>query len=377
MKTKQVEILMGIVILVLVCLCPAYAQIEVLEKSANTDGDTRGIAVQDYYVYLADGAGGLKIINMSNPYSYVLAGALSLPGCFVEQVAVDSNIVILTDTQNDQVHFVDVSDKMRPELLQSLTVNGDIPRKVEAEGGKAFVLEYGDDPLAPNYFSGIEVFSYGTTIESVQLTILNGVSALAVNDSYLLTGGGNEILLFRRDAVGFVVTPARTVTLAANEELQSLSLWNQYLFAYGKDHLYAVAILKLQLYPHPPILIVWMLDQEPVPGDPVNRRVSASVLDYGNGATSDPYIYLLLTSQKEYGLFFYNSSSLELKPYKMYDFESSTWMMFRDVDEASEGEIEIFDSVFPVYFYPGAFKGGTFGLGAIGSYGLGYVQVKQ
>lgn len=377
MKIKQIKKIMVIIFIVLAFLRPLSAQIEVLEKSADTDGDTRGIAVQDYYVYLADGTGGLKIINMSNPYSYVLTGALSLPGSFVEQVAVDSNIVVLTDTQNNRIHFVDASDKMRPELLESLTVNGDIPRRVAAEGGKAFVLEYGEDPLALDYFSGIEVFAYGTTIESVQLTPINDLRALAINASYILTGGGNEILLFRRDSVGFVVAPARTITLAANEDIQSLSLWNQYLFAFGKDDLYAFAIFTLHLYPHPPLLILWMLDQEPVPGDPVNRRISASVLDYGNGATSDPYIYLLLTSQKEYGLFFFNSSSNELKPYSMYDLESSTWVIFRNVDEASEGEIEIYDSSFPDYFYPGAFNGGTFGLGAIGDFGLGYVQVKQ
>jgi hypothetical protein len=377
MKTKQIKIVIVLFFLVLTCRFPAFAQIEVLEKSADTDGDTRGIAVQDYYVYLADGAGGLKIINMSNPYSYVLTGTLSIPGSFVEQVAVDHNIVVLTDTQNNRVHFVDVIDKMRPVLLETLTVNGDVPRRIEAEGGKAFVLEYGADMLAPDYFSGIEVFSYGVTIESVQLTEIAGIRDLAVNADYILTGGGSEIQIFRRDAVGFLTAPDWSVALPANEEIQSLSLWNQYLFAYGKDKLYGLGIFELHLYPNPPILIVWMLDQEPVPGDPVNRRVSASVLDYGNGSTSDPYIYLLLTSQKEYGLFYFNSSSLVLKAYMMYDYERSLWVMFRDVDEASEGEIKIYDSVFPLYFYPGAFRGGTFGLGAIGSYGLGYVQVKQ
>lgn len=373
-KTKKIPV---VLFFMLLCIYPVYSQIDVLEKNANTDGDTRGIAVQDYYVYLADGTGGLKIINMSNPYCYVLTGALSLPGSFVEQVAVDSNIVVLTDTQNNRVHFVDVSDKMRPELLESPTVNGDVPRRIEAEGGRAFVLEYGDDPLAPGYFCGIEVFAYGITIESVQLTPVNNLRSLAVNADYVLTGGGNQILLFRRDAVGFVVTPARTTTLPANEEIQSLCLWNQYLFAFGKDELYAFGIFTLHLYPHPPLLIVWPLAQEPVPGDPVNRRISASILDYGNGSTSDPVIYLLLTTQKEYGMFFFNSSTLVLRAFNMYDLESSTWVVFRDVDEASDGEIEIYDSAFPIHFYPGAFNGGTFGMGALGDYGLGYVQVKQ
>lgn len=354
-----------------------YAQIEVLEKNANTDGQARGIVVQDYYVYLADGAGGLKIINMSNPYAYVMAGSLSLPNCFVEQIAVDSNIVVLTDTQNHQVHFVDASDKMRPVLLQSLTVSGDVPRKIVAESGKAFILEYGDDPSAPDYFSGIEVFSYGATIESVQLTPINAIRTVAVDPGYILTGGGNEILLFHRDAIGFNTTPARTISLTAGEEIMSLSIWNQYLFAFGKNQLYAVGILKLYLFPYPPILLVWVLDQAAVPGDPENRKVSAALLDYGNGTTSDPYIYLLLTSLKGYGMFFFNKSTLELKPYNMYDVETSTWLVFRDVDEASEGEVKIYDSAFPEYFYPGVFKGGTFGLGAIGDYGLGYVQVKQ
>ena len=126
---------------ILLCLHPLFPQIQVLEKNVNTDGDTRGMAVQDYYVYLADWARGLKIINMSNPHAYVLVGALALPGCFVEQVAVDNNIVVLTDTQNNRIHFVDAHDLMRPRLVESLDVNGDVPRRIDARDGKAFVLE--------------------------------------------------------------------------------------------------------------------------------------------------------------------------------------------------------------------------------------------
>ncbi|MCK4943073.1 MAG: hypothetical protein KAS65_05815, partial [Candidatus Aminicenantes bacterium] len=377
MKKINVKKFLVVLFLMLLWIYPVYSQIEVLEKNANTNGDTRGIAVQDYHVYLADGAGGFKIVNMSNPYLYVITGMLQMSGCFIEQVAVDGNIVILTDTLNNQIHFVDVSDKMRPELLESLTVTGDVPRRIAAEGGKAFVLEYGDDSTAPGYFSGVEVFSYQTTIGSVQLTPISNIQDVEVNASYVLAAGGNQLQLFRRNATGFNITPARILNFPAGEEIKSLDLYGMHLFAFGKNQLYAIVIFKFQLFPNPPILIVWLLDQIAVSGYQDNRNVNAAILDYGDGTTSAPYIYLLTTTLKSYGMFFFNTSTIELKAFSMYDLESSSWIVFRDVYDASDGKVKIYDSAFPEYFNPGAFKGGTFGLGAIGDYGLGYVQVKQ
>lgn len=377
MKIIPTKKFLVVLFLMLSWIYPVYSQIVVLEKNANTNGDTRGIAVLDYYVYLADGAGGFKIVNMSNPYLYVITGMLQMSGCFIEQVAVDSNIVVLTDTLNKQIHFVDVSDKMRPELLESLPVTGDVPRRIAAEGGKVFVLEYGDDSTAPGYFSGIEVFSYQTTIGSVQLTPINNIQDVEVNASYVLAAGGDQLQLFRRNATGFNVAPARILSFPADEEIKSLDLYGINLFAFGKNQLYAIGVFEFQLFPNPPILIAWILDQIAVSGYQENRNVSAAILDYGNGTTSAPYIYLLATTLKSYGMFCFNTSTIELKAFGMYDLETSSTIVFRDVYDASDGKVKIYDSDFPEYFHPGAFHGGTFGLGAIGDYGLGYVQVKQ
>lgn len=344
-----------------------YPQISVKERNIDTNGQTRGLALRDFYAFLADGGAGLKIINMSNRSSFRMKGNLSLPGSFVEQVAVDGDLVVLTDTKKKQVHFIDAWDTSNPELLASLKAKGDTPRAVAVHAGMAFVVEYGEKPGTTGYFSGIEVFSIKEKINSIQLRKLRGVRDIAVRHPFVFVGGANRVYTFETTPTGLFPKPIATVKFPVGEDVRSIALFEEWLFVFGRMNLYAVHIadpFKQKI-----------LDNSPVPGCPDFRRVDAAILDLGGGKTSGPQIYILLTTMISYGMYAFDIPSGKLNAFPMYDLKTSSWIYFRDVHKASDGKVEIFDSALSRYFLPGAFSGGTFALGALGGYGMGFVQV--
>ena len=344
-----------------------YPQISVKERNIDTNGETRGLALRDFYAFLADGDAGLKIINMSNRFSFRIKGNLSLPGSFVEQVAVDADMVVLTDTKKKQVHFVDAWDTANPELLASLSAQGDTPRAVAVHAAMAFVVEYGEKPGTAGYFSGIEVFSIKEKISSVQLRKLRGVRDIAVRHPFVFVGGANRVLTFEAANTGLSPRPLTVVSFPVGEDVQSIALFEEWLFVFGRMNLYVVHVLDP--------LKQKILDQSPVPGCPDFRRVDAAILDLGGGKSSGPQIFILLTTLISYGMYTFDMPSGTLNAFPMYDLKTPGWIYFRDVHKTSDGKVEIFDSALSRYFYPGAVSGGTFALGALGGYGMGFVQV--
>lgn len=346
-----------------------YPQIIVKERNVDTNGETRGIALRDFYAFLADGNAGLKIINMSNRSSFRMKGNLSLPGSFVEQVAVEGDMVVLTDTKKKQVHFVNAWDTSNPELLASLNAQGDTPRAAAVSAGMAYVVEYGEKPGTTGYFSGIESFSIEEKIKSVDLRKLRGARDIAARHPLVFVGGSNRLYTFETAGSGLSPKPIAIVTFPVGEDVQSIALFEEWIFVFGRMNLYAVHIIN----PLKPTI----LDKSPVPGCPDFRRVDAMILDLGGGKFSDPQVFILLTTLMSYGMYTFHMPSGKLSAFPMYDVKTSGWTYFRDVHKASDGEVEIFDSALSRYFYPGAFSGGTFGLGAIGGYGMGFVQVDK
>jgi hypothetical protein len=374
---------------------PASAQINVVTQRMETDGSTMGFDQQGYYLYLADGERGLKIVNVSNRRFFVLTGTLQLPGS-VTKVAVDSrDVAVLTDAADRQVHFVDVADKMRPALMSTLVATGGVPRLVRKIPGKAFVVQYDDDLSIAGAFSGVEIFSHWPRAESVQLVPIAGLRDIVVTQTHLLAAAGNRLLAFRRTASGIAERPETTLDLAATDAVQSLACSGQYLFAFGAENLSVILLPLRPLIPMPrtpglrlgpageripgkrppepaPIELT-MVARAPVDTDSDNRKVDAAVIDYKAGMTSDPLIWILLTTQRTYGLFAFNRSTNELEPLRYEDLELSEEIVFKDIHAATEGRISIYDAAFSRYQHPGVFKGGIVALGALGENGLGYV----
>ncbi|MFC1885037.1 hypothetical protein ACFL2O_09725 [Thermodesulfobacteriota bacterium] len=392
-RLNMTAIAFGIVLSIGVWGPPASADVDLKERYMKTGGDTRGIDVRKFHVFLADGSKGLKIINLSNPNRAMLTGFLSIPDSFVEQVAVDKNMAVLTDTRNRQIHFVNTRNVYRPELQASLRVEGDIPRRVIASGGKAYVVEYGDDPTSLRYFSGIEVFSYtsGAEPESSQLKAIENVRDVVFHRGYVFVAAGHQIMAYKPSASGLSDEPIKTLMLSAREQIQSVTAFNGYLFVFGSNELYVVGFVPIPLripgsMPGSPLdipskdrrlpkLELKVITQIPVDCESERRRINATIADYGGGLTSEPNIVILLTTLNTYGLFVFNQSERKIRAFTIHDLSASDTYVFRNVNEATEGRLRIFDAIFPEHTYPGWLKGGVIGIGALGENGFGWVHI--
>lgn len=367
----------------------AVAANRVQERYMVTGGDTRGVALRDYHAFLADGPAGLKIANLSYPYGVGITGLLAIPDSRVDDVAVDRDTVVLTDSTHGRVHFVDVSDLMRPALLSTLQPQGDTPHQVVAAGGKAYVLEFGRNPSSLDYFSGVETFSYVGRVESRQLRAIEGARSLAVHRGHVFVGAGNQILAYGQTASGLGAAPVARVHLPRGEVVHSLAAWDGYLFAFGQEELFVVGFVPIPLVlpgpgdpPRPPTppkprpaLDLSILARLEVDCELENRNVTARVLDYGGDTSSEPNVAVLLTTIHSYALVAFDKTTQTLSAVPFRGFFGDPGTLFRNVHDETDGMISIYDARLPVYTRPGWLIGGIMGVGALGEHGLGFAYL--
>ena len=131
MRATQLKQLLCLAVLLTSCwVTPASAWLQIVENYVDTNGHGSALAVRGYHVFLADGPRGLKIFNLSYPRAASLTGRVSVPGGIMEDVAVDGDMVVLTDATNKRVHFVDVWNLMRPRVAATVAAGGDVPRRI-------------------------------------------------------------------------------------------------------------------------------------------------------------------------------------------------------------------------------------------------------
>src|SRR5262249_37299830 len=103
-------------------------------SSLRDDGQT---------AYVATGAGGLAIVDASQPLNPLLLSQVKLPGNAVD-VAVDANLAIAAVAGDDgRLYLIDVADPAQPTLLQSVDVSDPQANAaqdhVRVAGGVAYV----------------------------------------------------------------------------------------------------------------------------------------------------------------------------------------------------------------------------------------------
>ncbi len=121
--------------------------------SLDTDGTAIDIRVFGNYAYLADGEAGLKIIDISNPESPQLVASLDTAG-IAQDVKVDKQLAYIADGARGLV-IVDVSNPLSPVLKSELGSLGEAQgvdvegtRAVVVAGSSLFVLDV-SSPVAP------------------------------------------------------------------------------------------------------------------------------------------------------------------------------------------------------------------------------------
>jgi hypothetical protein len=167
----------------------------------DTPGHSAGAAFSDPYLLVADGPGGLLIIDVSNPAAPNTVGVFTSQGPICDVVAVGSTAYALDEYNGLQV--VDFSLPASPALIGSLT----------AEYGESLALSGVMVYIADRY-SGLSIVNVSNPalpalIEEATLTV--GAHDLAISGSYILAAAGGlgveSVNISSTDTRGMFGTP--------------------------------------------------------------------------------------------------------------------------------------------------------------------------
>jgi hypothetical protein len=105
-----------------------------LATTVDTPGEVNGIKVITTRAYIADGSGGLRIVDVTNPASPVLLGSVDTPGDAQDVVVYGSRAYIADGPAGLQI--IDVSNPQSPSIIGSVNVAG-TTRGVDVSGSLA------------------------------------------------------------------------------------------------------------------------------------------------------------------------------------------------------------------------------------------------
>lgn len=125
------------------------------------DGDAWRIGLDGGFAFVADGYGGLQIVDISDPINPVLAGSLTTSR-YCYDVIISGNYAFLADGLGGFL-VADISDKHNPQQLTSLPLSGETVA-ISIEGNYAYLCkrEAGfeiidiSDPLNPQEKGGLQ-----------------------------------------------------------------------------------------------------------------------------------------------------------------------------------------------------------------------------
>ncbi len=140
----------------------------VLLGGYNTPGTASAVWVAGGLAYVADGSSGLQILNVTNPFTPTLVGTYNTPG-YALDVIVRSNLAFVADGSSGLLIF-DVSNPVSPSMLGSYASNSLSIEKIclaanhVLVAGSALLVVDATNPASPTetgrigrYFSGLAV----------------------------------------------------------------------------------------------------------------------------------------------------------------------------------------------------------------------------
>ena len=113
--------------------------------SVITPGVAYSVAVAGNHTYVADGASGLQVVDITNPASPTIVGSVDTPG-YAFGVAVVGNHAYVADYYSG-LQVVDISNPASPAIVGSVDTPG------EAQG----VAVAGTHAYVADYFSGLQI----------------------------------------------------------------------------------------------------------------------------------------------------------------------------------------------------------------------------
>jgi hypothetical protein len=88
----------------------------------DTPGTALKVTIEGKYAYVADGSGGLLILDVSNPAAPLRTGSLKTPG-YAQAVAVSGTTAFVADWKSG-LAAIDVSNPASPSLIGSYSISG-------------------------------------------------------------------------------------------------------------------------------------------------------------------------------------------------------------------------------------------------------------
>jgi hypothetical protein len=134
----------------------------ILVSSENTPGNANDVIVVEDLAYVADGSSGLQIIDISDPLDPIIIGAVDTPGV-AQDVAVKANLALVADGSTG-LQVIDITDPTAPRLIGSVDTPGtakgvavsqDAPRAVIADGSGGIQVIDLTDPTNPTSIGNV------------------------------------------------------------------------------------------------------------------------------------------------------------------------------------------------------------------------------
>ncbi len=321
----------------------------------DTDGRTRGVAAQDKYAFLAEGEGGLRIVNIYSPGALHQESVLALPGpC--SALAVEGDIVVAADDSQNRIFVIDVFDKFKPALKWTIGTKDKV-RAIALQGGFVFLAERGDNPSDPSYFSGAEAVSVSLKTAPGKLceTAIAGARDVAATTNSVLVIGAESLTILSRSSQGFGAAPAATLNLGSGADLQSVDVRAEGLALILGGSLYLVDISKASN----PVVA----DQTTVPGFTQHRVISSTgaLGTVAPGSSTPVFARFTYSTLHEYGV-----GLIEMNAKKIVFCIQAV-----DAYTLSDGHLEIHDIDMRGDFLTHYSGGEVLAVGALDDYGLG------
>ncbi len=179
-----------------------------LRGTYNTPDFARAVQVVGSTAYVADGTSGLQIINVSNPATPTLLGAYDTPGSALDVQVVGSTAYVADWFTGLQI--LDVSNPISPTRLGFYDTPG-YAWDVEVVGTIAYVADHN---------SGLQILNVSNPVSPTLLATSDGgwwADVVRVSDNYAYVGSGEQGL-----RVLNVSNPASPVVLGSYERPSAL-----------------------------------------------------------------------------------------------------------------------------------------------------------
>jgi hypothetical protein len=103
--------------------------------SYDTPGEALSVTVSNNIAYVADYSAGLQIIDVSNPQNPVLLNTiLPRPTSYINNCIISNNLLIISDTNWNELFFYDISNPASPEFVCRYSWNLTIDDMVIEDG---------------------------------------------------------------------------------------------------------------------------------------------------------------------------------------------------------------------------------------------------